>query len=102
MLRPPSRVRAGLVRPIQIAGVEPKLLMFNVMLALMMLAMLHLWWWIIVTWVIHQAFKAMGRSDASMRLFYIRYANQSDRYEPWPESNPRMGLRPVGAGRGRL
>lgn len=102
MLRPPSQVRIGLTTPVLVAGAEPRLIMLNMGILVFMFMILHAWWWIGVTWIVHQALKALAKSDPFARLIYIRYQMQANRYEPWPDARPRRGLRPLGAGRGRL
>lgn len=95
-------MRTGLLRPMLLAGVEPRLFLLNVGVMTVMLVLLNAWYWIILAWMLHQALKALTRSDPAARHIYIRYQQQADHYEPWPESRPRSGLRPQGAGRGRL
>lgn len=99
-LRAPSKVYVGLAEPILVAGTEPRLLMLNVGIFLFFLASFKAWWWFGVAWLIHQAMKSMSKSDPFMRGMYITYAQQADRYTPFPEAAPRRRLRPEGFGRG--
>lgn len=101
-LRPPSRVYTGLAEPMLVAGAEPRLLMLNVAVCMMMLWLFKAWWWIGCTWIIHQALKSLTRTDPFVRRVYLVYQRQADRYEPFPEKSPRRGLRPIGFGRGVL
>lgn len=99
-LRQPSRVYTGLAEPILVMGAEPRLLMLNVGFLILMLMIFKAWWWPIATWIIHQALKSMSKSDPFVRRVYLMYQRQADRYEPFPEGNPRRGLRPADMGRG--
>lgn len=99
-LRPPSKVYVGLAEPLLVAGTEPQLLMLNTGVFLFFLASFKAWWWIGASWLIHQAMKAMSKSDPFARVIYITYQAQADRYEPYPESLPRRGLRPSDFARG--
>lgn len=99
MLRKPSRLFTSLTMQPLVAGVEMRFLVLNVGVGAVMVAVFMAFWWIPLIWVGHQALKAMGRADPFMRSVYIRYRAQADRYEPWPEGQPRRGLRPGGAGR---
>lgn len=99
-LRAPSKLYVGLATPPLIAGTEPQLLMLNVGLFLFMLTSFKAWWWFLVSWVIHQMMKSMSRGDPFMRSIYLIYMRQSDRYEPYPEAQPRRRLRPLKFGRG--
>lgn len=89
-----------MAQPILIGGVEPKLLTMNLAVAFFMVFSLKFYWWIPVTWVIHQISKNLTKNDPFARVVYMTYQLQADRYEPYPESNPRRGLRPKGMGDG--
>lgn len=101
-----ERVFQGLVTPILLGGVDPKLMMLNVGVYLFLVVTFKAWQVIVVggvvAWVTHKLLQALNRRDPYLRLIYIRYANQADRYEPWPEPQPKRGLRPIGFGRGNL
>lgn len=99
-LREPSVVYRGLAEPVLIAGAEPRLILLNVGVMMFMLITVKAWWWAAITWVGHQALKALSKSDPFVRTVYLVYQRQADRYEPWPERAPRRGLRPTGYGRG--
>lgn len=99
-----ERVYVGLSTPPLVGGVDFKLLILNIGLTgfVFILFGAGAWWWIGVTWVIHKLLKNLSKNDPFLRQTYIRYAQQADRYEPWPEQNPRRSLRPIGYGRGSL
>lgn len=102
MLRQPSRVYVGLAEQPLVAGAEPRLVLLNIGFLVFMLIAFKAIWWPLVTWVIHQALKAMTKRDPFIRRIYIKYQRQADRYEPWPERKPKRRLRPMGFGRGIL
>jgi len=102
MLRQPSQLYTSLTTPFTIMGVEPRLLGLNVGVSIIMIALFRAYWWIALTWVVHQAFKSLSRNDPMIRVIYVRYQTQADRYEPWPEGRSVRGLRPIGGGRGLL
>lgn len=102
MIRQPSKVYVGLTEVPLVAGVELNLLLLNVGFSLFFLFAFKTGWFLPLSWIAHQAMKAMTRRDPFMRAMYIVYARQGDRYEPWPEIAPRRGLRLIGWGRGRL
>lgn len=99
-LRPPSKVYTGLAEPLLVAGAEPRLLMLNVGLCMFMMISLKAWWWPACAWLIHQVLKSLTKSDPFVRSIYLVYQRQADRYEPFPEKQPRRGLRPLDLGRG--
>lgn len=99
-LRSPSKVYVGLASPPLIAGTEPQLLMLNIGFYLFVLTSFKAWWWLAISWVIHQAMKSMSKSDPFTRGIYLVYQRQADRYEPYPEAQPRRRLRPLKFGRG--
>lgn len=96
----------GLDTPVLIAGVDPKLLTLNVGIYLFLVVTLKAWPVIVLggllSWMAHKLLQSLSRKDPFLRVIYIRYANQANRYEPWPEAQPKRGLRPVGFGRGNL
>ena len=102
MLREPSTVYVGLTELPLVAGVELRLLMLNVGFGAFFLIAFKTPWFLPLSWIAHQAAKAMTRKDPYLRQMYIVYAAQADRYEPWPDIAPRRGLRLIGWGRGRL
>jgi|GEM_PF-1481634 len=101
-LRPPSRVYTGLAEPALIYGVEPKLLLVNVGLGVFFFVLFKFYalFWVPLGWVLHYVLKVMTKHDPHMRLIYVRYAVQADRYEAWPDPSPRLGHRPLHWGRG--
>jgi len=64
-------------------------------------AFMFKWWWLLaVTWLAHNALKALSKNDPFVRRIYIVYQRQANRYEPWPEPTPKRGHRPTDMGRG--
>lgn len=101
-----DRVFPALSRPPLLAGVDPKLLVVNygfVLLGMLLFRDLRIVAVFAVLAVgVHLFLQGIFRRDPWMRMIYIRYMRQSDRYDPWPEIEPRRGLRPIGFGRGTL
>lgn len=99
-LRPASKVYVGLAEPLLVAGVEPQLLRLNLGFYAFIFILFKAWWFFAITWLIHQVLKSVSKKDPFLRRAYLKYQRQSDRYEPYPESNPKRLLRPVDLGRG--
>lgn len=55
--------------------------------------------WLVIAWLIHQALKPVSKNDPFLRRIYLRYINQSDRYEPYPYADTQCN-RPTDFGRG--
>lgn len=99
-MRAPSVVYLSMAQPPLVAGVEPRLMMLNVGVGLIITVMLKWWALVAVIWLNHHALKALSKNDPFVRRIYVVYQGQADRYEPWPEPTPRRGLRPINFGRG--
>lgn len=97
-----SKVYQVLARPKLIMGVDFSFLVMNVALAAIICLVMHVWWWLIVTYLIHKVLQAIARKDALTRLIFIVYSKQRDHYEPWPAPDAVRGLRPRDFGRGAL
>lgn len=99
-LRQPSKVYTGLAEPILIGGAEPQLLRLNVGLLVFIVIVFKTFWWVPVTWLLHQAIKSLSKDDPFIRGIYMTYQAQADRYEPYPEKSPKRRNRPLKFGRG--
>lgn len=85
----------------QIAGVEDRLFFLNIGFTLFMLISLHIWYWLFMTVVLHVILRNINRGDPNIRMVYLAYSRQNDRYVPWPLPNRQFrNLRPTGFGRG--
>jgi len=101
-VREPSVVYTALSTPMLLLGGEFRLVVFNAGFYLFMLILIKAWWWFPVTWLVHQFLKSITKNDPWLRKIYLVYMKQSNRYEPFPESAPKRGLRPIGCGRGAV
>ncbi len=70
-------------------------MVFNLALCGVMVLMLGVFFWPAITLIAHIALVQMAKRDADLRLIYVGYARQANRYEPWTASDPREGLRPL-------
>lgn len=100
MTHRPSRVYTCLTDPVLIAGVEPLLLAMNVNLGLGMLIIFKSVWVVAGMFVLHLILRSLCKKDPFTREIYMAFRLQADRYEPWPEPNPKRGKRPLKFGRG--
>jgi type IV secretion system protein VirB3 len=101
-----ERVFPALSRPSLVAGVDPKLLVVNYGFVLLVMLLFRDLRIVAVFAVLaaaaHVFLRGIFRKDPWLRPIYIRYMRQADRYDPYPEIEPRRGLRPIGFGRGTL
>jgi len=91
--------RASLTQGKTIAGVEAQFIIANGTIAVAMVMGASQVYWIPVAWLLHQLLKKIYQADPNIRLVYIRYARQADRYDPWPRINQIHNHRPQGWGR---
>lgn len=78
-------------------GVDYPLAVGNLMLAGMLVAVGHIWWWIIPAIGIHSLLKMAYSADPDLFKVYMRYVKQGHRYEPWAHRDSRNS-RPQGWG----
>lgn len=97
-----SKVYQVLARPKLVAGVDFKFLVLNGAMCAIALLVVHFYYWIAITWLIHKVLQAIGRKDALLRPIFMTYARQADHYEPWPTTDSRRRMRPRDLGRGVL
>jgi len=85
-------------------GVEPVFLILNVTLLLLGIVVFKLKGlvFIVVTYIVHKLLQSISKNDVFTRHIYTAYHFQADRYEPWPESQPKRGHRPIDLGRGMV
>jgi type IV secretory pathway VirB3-like protein len=53
-----------------------------------------------LSFVMHKVLQIMGKKDPFLRRIYLIYMRQADRYEPWPEKQPKRARRPTNIGSG--
>lgn len=94
------------------AGVEPRLWVFNLgtgWLLFIMILMVELEWQRTLLasallvggqFLFHWFLRSLCRRDALTRRVYIKYQNQADAYDPWPQLKLKRNPRPYGFGRG--
>ena len=92
----------SLVEPQLIGGVERPLAIVNATLALVFVADLHFYFYLVVAVGLHLVLRRITRADPFTRKIYIKYNLQGDVYDPWPHARLRRGKRPAGFGRGML
>lgn len=101
-----ERVFPTLSKPPLLAGVDPKLLVVNYGFVLLVMLLFRDLRIVAVFGIlavgVHLFLQGIFRKDPWLRPIYIRYMRQADRYDPWPEIEPRRGLRPIGFGRDTL
>lgn len=104
-----------LTRTDLVAGVEPRLWVFNLGLGwlfFMMIMMMELGLrrtalattlLALAMWLFHLFLRAICRHDPLTRAAYtLRYQYQADIYDPWPHLRLQRNPRPYGFGRGAL
>lgn len=75
-------------------GVDYQLAVLNMMFAVMFVAVGHMFWWIIVSLLIHKLLRMAYSSDPQLFKVYMRYVKQGHSYDPWSQArnrNPRPG-----------
>lgn len=95
-------VRQALMEGKRIAGVEANMVIANGTITAAMVMGLYWYWWLAAAWFIHRFLKHVYREDRHARQVYLRYAQQADRYEPWPRVTQTRAQRPIGWGRNAL
>jgi len=100
MLRPPGKLYIGLTQPPMIGGVEKRLFFLNWGVALLSVIFFKAFWGLPAALLVHLFLKRISKDEPFLRGMYIAFQYQSDRYEPFPESRPKRGLRPLLCGRG--
>ncbi|MBC7779631.1 MAG: VirB3 family type IV secretion system protein [Proteobacteria bacterium] len=92
-------VRASLLEVKTIAGVEDRLAILNATFALAIVMGLGLWPYLMIALLLHLLAARLTRRDPYLRRIYVRFAQQGDRYDPWPRVAPKRARRPPGFGR---
>ncbi len=73
--------------------------LFNITFLLMMLVGPNLWWWLVISYLIHQVLRWMYRKDPYTSRIFVRYLKEADIYDPWVRAGQLTNIRPYGAGR---
>jgi len=76
-------------------GGEYRLVGGNLGAALIMTLLLKVYIWPLIALIIHIVLVQMAKKEPDMRIIYMQYAKQGDRYEPWTEADPAAGFRPI-------
>ena len=110
-----SLIYEVLTRADLVAGIEPRLWVFNIglgwlffmMIAMMELGLKHTLMaalvLVFVMFVFHWFLRALCRRDSLARAAYtLKYQYQADTYDPWPHTKLKRNPRPYGFGRGTL
>lgn len=95
-------VYRSLAVPVLIDGAEPRLMLVNIGLAAFFVVTLKTFGlaFLPVSWGLHKVIQVMGKKDPFLRRAYLVYMRQADRYEPWPEKQPKRSRRPTNIGSG--
>lgn len=95
-----TQVATRLSETKMLAGGEFKLVMANIAFGFMVVALLHVWQYLIVAAGLHIALMISARNDNRAREIYLEYVRQGDCYIPWAEPRrQRRARRPIGYGR---
>ncbi len=97
-----NTIHFSLLQPRQIGGVDVKLLLVNLGTFILFVVSLHFLYYTIVNIVIHMFSKRVCKNDQFILAAYIKYARQSDVYDPWPHVGQRRFARPSGFAKGML
>lgn len=84
------------------AGAERGLAIINGTIAGGTVIGLNTLWWIPIAILIHGFLVWLNKRDPMLRMIYMRYNRQSDRYDPWPHVETNNNPRPDGFDRGNL
>ncbi|WP_038093150.1 VirB3 family type IV secretion system protein [Acidihalobacter prosperus] len=84
-----TMIRRALIGGRVLWGVDYPLAVGNLTLAVMLVVVGHIYWWVLAAIGIHRLLGMAHRADPDMFKVYLRYAKQGHRYEPWAHPDSR-------------
>lgn len=97
-----TKIHKSLMEVKTIGGVERNLFILNQTFMLTFVMGLQMMFYIPIGVILHFILVRATKKDPFLRLIYLRYNRQGDRYDPWPHAIQRHNSRPEGFGRGVL
>lgn len=97
-----TKIHRSLMEIKTIGGVERKLFILNQTFMLTFVMGMSMLFYIPIGIILHFVLAKATKKDPFLRLIYIRYNRQADRYDPWPHAVQKHNARPEGFGRGAL
>lgn len=101
-MRRSNRIYRSLNEERMFGGVQRDLAIYNAIFAALAVLGLGWVWWLLPSAVAHFVMRNINRRDSRIMQVYRRYAQQADRYDPWPRTDSRRNARPAGFARGWL